>query len=201
MSVAVGRFHLDHPLADLQNRNVERAAPEVEDRDGLILLLVQTVCQRRRRRLIDYAQHIQTGDLAGVLGGLALRIVEIGRNGDDRLRHFLAEIVFGRLLQLLQHHRRYFGRRVFLFTRQYAHIAVRRLCDLIWNLSDLIAHFIKPATHKPLDRIDSVLGIGDRLTFRHLTHQTIAVLRESYDRRRGPPTLGIGDYYRLTAFH
>src|SRR5262245_40923273 len=97
MSVAVCRFHLDHAFADFQDRYVERAATEVEDRDGLVLLLVQAVSQSRRRRLIDYAQHIQTGDPAGVLSGLTLRIVEIGRNGDDGLRNLLPQIIFGSL--------------------------------------------------------------------------------------------------------
>src|ERR1039458_5467507 len=67
--VAVGRFHFHHAFAHFEDRNVERAAAEIVNRDGFVLLLVQPVSQRRRRRLIDDAHHFQTGNLAGVLGG------------------------------------------------------------------------------------------------------------------------------------
>ncbi len=40
--------------------------------------------------------------LAGVLGRLALGVVEVGRDRDDRLLDLLAEIGFRRFLHLLQ---------------------------------------------------------------------------------------------------
>jgi hypothetical protein len=55
-------------------------------------VLVEAVGERGRGRLVDDAQHFEAGDLAGVLGGLALGVVEIGRNGDDRLLDLLAEM-------------------------------------------------------------------------------------------------------------
>ena len=101
--VAVRRLHLEDAVADLEDRDVERAAAEVVDRDGLrFLLLVEAVGERRRRRLVDDAQHLEAGDLAGVLGRLALGVVEVGGNGDDGLRDRLAELGFGGLLHLLQ---------------------------------------------------------------------------------------------------
>ena len=58
--------------------DVERATAEVVDRDHLVLLLVEAVRQRGRGRLVDDAQHLEPGDLARVLGRLALRVVEVG---------------------------------------------------------------------------------------------------------------------------
>ena len=67
-----------------------------------VLLLVEAVGERRRGRLVDDAQHFEAGDLAGVLGGLALGVVEVGRNGDDGLLDLLPEIGLRGLLHLLQ---------------------------------------------------------------------------------------------------
>ena len=84
--VAVGRLDLEDAVADVEDRDVEGAAAEIVDSDLAGLLLVETVGESCRRRLVDDAQDLEAGDLAGVLGRLALGIVEIGRNGDDGLR-------------------------------------------------------------------------------------------------------------------
>ena len=77
--VTGGRAHLDRGeavvvLAHLEQGHVERAAAEVEDEDELVLLaLVEAVGERGRGGLVDDAQDVQARDLAGLLGGLALR--------------------------------------------------------------------------------------------------------------------------------
>jgi hypothetical protein len=86
---------LDHALADVQDGYIERAAAEVEHEHGLVLFLVQPVGQRRGRRLVDDPQHLEPGDPARVLGCLALRVVEVGGDGDDRLGDLLAEELRG----------------------------------------------------------------------------------------------------------
>ena len=55
MGVTVGRLHLDHAFAHLEDRDVEGTAAEVVDRDLLVGLLVQAVRQGRRRGLVDQA--------------------------------------------------------------------------------------------------------------------------------------------------
>ena len=89
--VTVGGAHLDGGeavvvLADLEQGDVEGTATEVEDEDELVLLaLVQAVGQGRGGGLVDDAVHGQASDGAGLLGGLALGVVEVGRDGDDRV--------------------------------------------------------------------------------------------------------------------
>ena len=90
MRVPVGRLDLKNPLANLQYRNVERPAAQVEHRYLLLLALVQPVGQRRRRRLVDDPQHVQPRDLARILGRLALTVVKIRRHRDHRVIDRLA---------------------------------------------------------------------------------------------------------------
>ena len=70
-----------------------------------LLLVVEAVRQRGGGRLVDDAQDFEAGDLAGVARGLALRVVEVGGDGDDRLGDRLAEEVLGERLDLHQHER------------------------------------------------------------------------------------------------
>jgi hypothetical protein len=109
--VAVGGLHLEHAVADLEDRDVERAAAKVVDGDGLAFGLVEAVGERSGGRLVDDAQHFKAGDLAGVLGGLALGVVEVGRNGDDGLLDLLTEIGLGGFLHLLKDDGGNLGRR------------------------------------------------------------------------------------------
>ena len=91
------------------------------------MLLAEAVGERRRRGLVDDADDVEAGDLAGVLGGLPLVVVEVGGDGDDRLGDRLAEVVLGDDLHLLQHHRADLGHRVLLVAELDAHVAVRAL--------------------------------------------------------------------------
>src|SRR5207237_582042 len=59
--VAGGREHFEQAVLELEDGDVERAAAEVVDGDELVLLVVQAVRQRRRRRLVDDAQDFVVG--------------------------------------------------------------------------------------------------------------------------------------------
>ena len=109
--VAVGRQHLEDAAAELQDRDVEGAAAEVVDGDDALGALVEAVGERGGRRLVHQAQHLETGEPAGVLRRLALAVVEVGGHGDHRLRHRLAERRLGAALELAQDVGRDLGRR------------------------------------------------------------------------------------------
>ena len=201
--VAVGRLDLEDPVAELEDGDVEGAAAEVEDGDLLVLLLVQAVGQRRGGRLVDDAQHVEAGDLAGVLGRLALGVVEVGRNGDDRVGDLLAQVVLGGLLHLLQHHGRDLRRAVLFAPDLDPGVAVVGLDDLERaDLDVLLDRFgIELAADQALDGEEGVFRVGDRLALGLLADQPLAAFGEGDHRRGGAGAFRVGDDDRLAAFH
>ena len=137
--VARGRLDLEDAVADLEHRHVEGAAAEVEDEDRLVGLLVEPVGQRGRGRLVDDALDVEAGDPAGVLGRLALVVVEVGRDRDHRRVDGVAEVGLGVGLQLLQDHRADLRRRVLLAADLDARVAVGSGDDLVGDDRLLLA--------------------------------------------------------------
>ena len=177
--VTGGCTDLDDTVADLQEGDVEGTATEVEDQDGLFLIaLLQAVCQRCGGRLVDDAQDVQACDLAGILGCLALGVVEVSRHGDDRVGDVLAQVGLGVALQLHQG------------------ACGDLLCGVL-----LVVDFYVPAVvaDVSLDGADGAVNVGDRLVLCGLTDQNLAVLSEGYDGRRGACALGVGDNSCLAA--
>ena len=81
--------------------------PRSNDREALVVLVLHAVCERRRGRLVEDRAHREPGDRAGVLGRLALDVVEVRRHGDRPPRStVLAEVVLGDALHLREHVRR-----------------------------------------------------------------------------------------------
>ncbi len=201
--VAIGRFDLEHAVADLEHRDVEGAAAEIVDRDRAAALALHAVGERRRGRLVDDAQHFEPGDLAGVLGRLALAVVEIGRHGDDRLGHRLAEIGLGGFLHLLQDEGADLRRRVFLAAALDPGVAIVARDDLVGDEIDvLLDHRVGEApADQPLDRKERVLGIGHGLAFRRLADEAFARLGERHHRGRGAHALAVLDHLGVPAFH
>jgi hypothetical protein len=123
-------------------------------------------------------EHVQASDLTGFLGGLALRVVEVGRDGDDRIRHGLAEVAFRVTLELLEHPRADLLRVVGLAVD--VHLPAR--------VADVALH-----------RTDGAVDVGDGLPLGDLTNQYLAILGERDDAGRGARTLGVRDHLRFAA--
>ena len=130
-AVAAGGEHLEHAVIHLQDRDIERASAEVEDRDFLGFSTSQSICEGRRRGLIDDPLDVESGDLAGVLRRLALDIVEIGGNGNDRFGDFVAQKILRGGLQTLKQDCGNLRRTVVARANTNANVAVRGLGNLV----------------------------------------------------------------------
>ena len=84
--------------------------PKIVDGDGSLFGAIEAVGQRGGGGLVDQAQHFKAGHAARVFGGLALRVVEVGGNGDDGLGDGRAEEALGVALELAQNVGRNFRR-------------------------------------------------------------------------------------------
>mmetsp|Transcript_26677 Transcript_26677/g.85625 ORF Transcript_26677/g.85625 Transcript_26677/m.85625 type:complete len:172 (+) Transcript_26677:725-1240(+) len=102
---------LEDALLDSKEGHIEGATAKIEDHHialaaGGGALLVQAVRDGRGGGLVNDAHAVEAGDDGGVLGSLALRVVEVGGHRDDSVLHLLAEEGLGDLLHLDEHHGR-----------------------------------------------------------------------------------------------
>ena len=179
MGVAGRGQNLDDAVADVQDGHIEGAAAQVIDHDLLLGFLVHAVGESRGGGLVDDTLDFQTGDLAGVLGGLTLGVVEVSGNGDDSLVDGAAQIRFGVSLELLEDHGRNFLRRVLLAVD---------------------VHLIIGA-HVTLDGRDGALVVGHSLALCHLADHALAGLGECHHGRGGAVSFCVGDDHGLAALH
>src|SRR5215204_1582136 len=98
MRVTIRGLYFDNAFTDLEDRDIESTATEVEYGDRLVFLLIETVSQRGRRRLVDDTQDFKPSDLARVFRRLTLSVIKICRNRNDGPLNLRPEIILGRLL-------------------------------------------------------------------------------------------------------
>ena len=91
--VAAGGDHLEDVVVELEHRGVEGAAAQVVDEHALVELAAEAVGERRRGGLVEDALDVEPGEPPGLAHRLALVVVVVGGDGDDRARDGLAELV------------------------------------------------------------------------------------------------------------
>ncbi len=176
--IAARRFDLKHAVGELEDRDIEGAAAEIVHGHLAGFLLVEAVREGRGRRLVHDAQYLESGDPAGVLRRLPLRVVEIRRHRDDGLHDILAEILLGRELERPQNHGRYLGRLIAAILELYENFVALALADRVRDAIDFVPGLRKAASHETLDRVDGIVGIGDGLALGELTDEPFVVLRD-----------------------
>ena len=201
--------HFEDSVAQLENGDVECAAAEIVNRDGAFLGAIEAVGEGSGSRLIDEAQNFKAGHAASVLGGLALRIVEVGGHGDDGLRDGRAEEAFGVALELAQDVGRDFGRCEAHFAKLDAGDFTG--FDIVGEAKgeelQLVVHFVEAAAHEALDRVDDAFGRLDESAARTVADSDCGTATFGRDRverdDRGDKVGAIdaGNNHRCVALH
>ena len=196
--IAVGRQHLEDAAAELQDGDVEGAAAEVVDRDRALVGPVEPVRQRGRGRLVHETQHLEPREPPRVLGCLALAVVEVGGDGDDRLGDRVAERALGPPLELAQDVRRDLGRRHRAAADGEPDNPLASLREAI-AAAVVVAHVLETEPHEPLDREDRLERMIRSELARARPDDHLAVGQEGH--RRGEEVgarLGIDQHPRPT---
>ena len=105
VSITSGGLDFEDTL-DGQEGNIESSSSEIEDEDITLTngLLVETVSDSSSSGLVDDTEDVKTRDGTSVLGGLTLRIVEVGGDSDDGVVDLLAKVGLSGLLHLAEDH-------------------------------------------------------------------------------------------------
>ena len=205
LRVAVGGFDFKNAVADFENGNVIRSAAEVVNRDFFVGFFIQTVSEGSGGRFVDDAEHFEPCDRSRVLRGLALCVVKIRGNGDDRLRDFFAEIGFGVGFHFCENHRgdlfRGEGFRFAVHFRLNCGVAVFTFDDGERERFDFFLNFRKFATDQAFCRKDRVFRVRNGLAFCRLTDEAFAVFRKRDNGRRRARAFAVRDDDGFAAFH
>ncbi len=162
------------------------------------VLLVQAVSDRRCRGLVDDEQPIEPADVARILGGLALGIVEVSMHGDHSVRDLSAQICLGRLLHLRKDHGRDLLCMELLVLALPMDLDHRLVANPRRHLEGEVLHvFLHGGVreHAPDETLrveDCVLGVTSDLVLRGVTDEAFRV-RESHIRRGRAVALVVGD--------
>lgn len=199
MGITRGGLDLKDAFLDGQEGHIKGTTAQVEDQDVALALglLVQTVCDGGGSRLVDDTEHVEAGNEARILGRLALRVVEVGRDGDDGIFNSATQVRLGRLTHLGQDH----GRD--LLWGEFLGLALELdlnagLAAPVDDLEGEVLHVgldlgvVELAADEALGIKDSVLGVHGDLVLCGITNQTLGV-GEGHEGGRGAVSLVVGD--------
>jgi hypothetical protein len=199
VGVTSSGLDLEDAFLNGQERDIESATAEIEDEDVALALdlLVETVGNGGSSGLVDDAEDIETGNETGVLGGLTLRVVEVGWDSDDGVGDSATQVRLGGLLHLGEDHGRDFlrsedlGLALELDLDDGLAVAINDLEREVLHVG-LDLGVVELAADEALGVEDGVVGVHGDLVLGGITNETLRV-RESHERRGGAVALVIGD--------
>ena len=201
--VAVGGADLEGAFGEFEDGDVEGAAAEVVDGDVVLVLAFESVGEGGGGGFVDDAEDFEAGDAAGVLGGVALGVVEVGGDGDDGFGDGLAEVGLGVGLQFLEDHGGDFGGGVGAVAELDPGVAVAGFFDGVGEqlLGVGDGGVVEAAAHQALDAEDGLLGVGDGLALGGGADDAFAGFGEGDDGRGGAVAFGVWDDDGFAALH
>ncbi|KAF1755606.1 hypothetical protein GCK72_012056 [Caenorhabditis remanei] len=108
MGVSSSRLDLEDSVLNSEDGHIEGTTSKIEDENVALSmsLLVESVGDGGSSWLVDDTKDVESRDGSGILGGLTLRVVEVGWDGDNGVLDGASEEGFSGLLHLQEDHRR-----------------------------------------------------------------------------------------------
>ena len=180
VGVTVGGLDLENTLGDLKDGDIKGTTAKIVDGDDTVGLLLKTIGKGSSGRLVHDTENVETGNLASVLGGLTLGVVEVGRDSDNTILDGLAKVGLGGLLHLLEDEATNLGGRVLLALSLKPGVAVGVLDNLEWHLSKITLDLTigELATDETLGGKERVLRVDNSLAFGGNTDKSLTLLGE-----------------------
>lgn len=103
MGVTSGGLDSEDTALNVEEGDIESTTTQIVDQNVTLLGSLpgaQSVGNSGRRRLVNDTKDIKTGDSTGILGSLALVVIEVSRNSDDGLLNLLSKLGFGNFFHL-----------------------------------------------------------------------------------------------------
>ena len=207
--IAVGGLHLEDSVAQFEDGNIKRPAAQIVNRDGAHFRAIQPIGQRGRGRFVDQPQHFEASHAARILGGLALRIVEVRWHRDHSLRNRRAKEPLRVALELAQNVGRYLRRRELEFAQSDArHLTLFHVLGQPEGKQfQLVLNLFEVPAHQPLDRIDDPLRRLDERPARWVPHGNRGTATpdrnrvQRHHRRHQIRAVHAGNHHRRIALH
>ncbi len=197
--IATGGHDFKDTLCQPQDRDIEGATTQIVDSVNAFAGVVQAVGYGSSGGFVDQSQHIQAGQLGRIFGGLALGIVKVGRDCDDRTIEVIVERVFRTVSQRSQNLGAHLHGRLFTQHRLQA----QHTCVIHKTVGQLVGpmHIGQAAAHETLDGGDGVLRVTGQRFLRRVPHLATTIGQIAHDGGQNDPALVIGQTFGHAVAH
>ena len=202
LGVAAGGLDVKDAIGNAQQRDIKGAPTQIEDQNGLGAAAIKAIGQGCSGWLIEDSLNREARKPAGIPGGLALGIIEIGGNRHHGGLHLLAEIGGSVIHQLAQQASHQFLRGVFALGSRAHHPHLTQVIgpDGVGHRLGGLIELLPLPPNQALQVGKAVARIEHQLAACRLTHQQFFFAAEPNHRRGRAQTFCIGHHHRPATF-
>lgn len=198
-SVEIGGIKLKKEVEDLKKRKVESKEEKVIERDGIELDIVEKIGKRRRGRIVDDEKKLKKGDIEGIIGGMKMGVVEVGRKSDEGMSKGLEKVGLRSLINIMKDNGGDMRRRIFIEVKIEKGIEIVEIEDIVRKKIIVIGEnrIVIEKENKEIEGKKGELRVGEGMKIRRMKREELVKIGEGDDRRGGEWKLWILNEIRV----